>query len=142
FAEYCEHIRKKYRAVPGFITQNLPALLGRLRAWGISEVVVCASINKIGYLMCPGVPAYQEALAANDPSAYQVIAMSTLASGAIPPREAYEYVNSLNVQSVVFGASSRRHIEETVRLIEARAAERLDPAPAGGARLEPRGGAR
>ena len=55
---------------------------------------------------------------ANDPAAYQIMAMSTLASGAIPGREAYEFVNKLNVQSVVFGASSRKHVEETVHLID------------------------
>jgi len=118
FAEYCAHIRKKYRALPGFITQNMPDLLARLREWGISDVVVCTSINKIGYLMCPSVGAYRDALAVNDPNDYQIMAMSTLASGAIPAPEAYEFVNGLNVQSVVFGASSRRHVEETVRLID------------------------
>ena len=118
FLAYCEHIRKKYRAVPGFITQNMPDLLLRLRQWSISEVVVCTSINKIGYLMSPSVAAYEQSLAANDPAAYQIMAMSTLASGAIPGREAYEFVNKLNVQSVVFGASSKKHVEETVHLID------------------------
>jgi hypothetical protein len=129
FAAYCEHIRKKYRALPGFITQNMPALLSRLREWGISDVVVCTSINKIGYLMSPGIDAYRDALAANDRAAYQIMAMSTLASGAIPAREAYQFVNALDVQSVVFGASSKKHIEETVRLID----------PAGAAAGAPRG---
>ena len=32
-------------------------------------------------------------------------------------KEAYEFVNKQNVQSVVFGASSKKHIEETVNLI-------------------------
>jgi len=118
FYEYCEHVRKQYRAMPGFITQNMPALLAALRQWGISGVVICTSINKIGYLMSPGVDAYKEALAANQPSAYQIMAMSTLASGALPAREAYEFINGLSVQSVVFGASSKKNIEETVRLIE------------------------
>jgi hypothetical protein len=118
FHEYCEHVRKKYRAIPGFITQNMPDLLLRLRQWGISEVVVCTSINKIGYLMSPNVATYEDALTRNDPAAYQIMAMSTLASGAIPARDAYAFVNQLNVQSVVFGASSRKHVEETVRLID------------------------
>jgi hypothetical protein len=117
FAGYCEHVRRKYQALPGLITQNLPRLRTQLRDWGITEVVICTSINKLGYLMSPGVAAYEEALAANDPRDYQIMAMSTLASGAIPAVEAYRYVNALNVQSVVFGASSRRHIEETVGLI-------------------------
>lgn len=117
FREYCGHIVEKYHALPGFITQNMPALRTALGRWGISQVVICTSINKIGYLMSPGVDAYREALAANEPSAYPIMAMSTLASGALPAREAYEFVNALNVQSVVFGASSRKNIEETMRLI-------------------------
>jgi hypothetical protein len=44
--------------------------------------------------------------------------MSTLASGAIPAIEAYEFINQQNVQSVVFGASSERHIKETLNLIK------------------------
>jgi hypothetical protein len=115
--EYCEHIRRKYNALPGLITQNMPHLRERLQQWGISDVVICTSINKIGYLMSPNVAAYQQALAVNDPQRYQIMAMSTLASGAVPAREAYEFVNGLNIQSVVFGASSRKHIEETMSLI-------------------------
>jgi hypothetical protein len=120
FRGYCEHIREKYRAAPGFITQNLPALSKALRLWGISDVVICTSINKIGYLMSPGVDAYRQVIDLNVPGSYQIMAMSTLASGAIPAAEAYEFVNGLNIQSVVFGASSRKNIEETVRLIGAR----------------------
>jgi hypothetical protein len=124
FYEYCEHIRNKYGALPGLITQNLPRLREQLQRWDISGLVICTSINKIGYLMSPNLAAYQQTLAANDRHAYQVMAMSTLASGAIPATEAYEFVNALNVQSVVFGASSRKHIEETVRLIRPAGASR------------------
>ena len=48
-----------------------------------------------------------------------MIAMSILASGAIKPKEAVEYVcQQPNIRSIVFGASSRQHIEETKQLIE------------------------
>ena len=117
FVEYCKHIRKKYGALPGFITQNMPFLRQRLAEWGIGDVVICTSINKIGYLMSPGREAYEAVLAANDPAQYQIMAMSTLASGAVPPAEAYDYINRLNIQSVVFGASSRGNIESSVRAI-------------------------
>jgi hypothetical protein len=121
FHEYCEHVRRKYRALPGLITQNMPRLREQLRLWGITEVVICTSINKLGYLMSPDRESYEQALAHNDPRAYQIMAMSTLASGAVPAAAAYEYVNGLNLQSVVFGASSRKHIEETMALIRLRA---------------------
>lgn len=117
FVAYCDYIRKKYGVIPGFITMNLPFMLDCFKEWGIEEVVICSSINKIGYFMQPSKDAYDDAIRNNDPEKYQLMAMSTLASGAIRAMEAYEYINSLNLQSVVFGASSERNIRETVSLI-------------------------
>ena len=117
FQGYCDHIRKKYKAIPGFITLNLPFLMERLKEWGIEDVVICSSINKIGFTMNPSMDAYLETIKNNDPSKYQLMAMSTLASGAIKPAEAYEFINGLNLQSVVFGASSEKNIKSTLELI-------------------------
>ena len=117
FYEYCQHVRKKYNAIPGLITQNMPLLKSKLEEWGIEEVVICSSFNKIGYLMSPNVNSYVEAIKNNDDNKYQLMAMSTMASGAVPVKEAYEFVNKQNLQSVVFGASSKKHIQETVSLI-------------------------
>ncbi len=117
FIAYCEYIRQRFGAWPGLITQNLPFLRAKLREWGIEGVVICASVNKIGYLMSPGVAEYEADLAANDGAKYPVMAMSTLASGAIPAPEAYDYLNRLNIQSMVFGASSPGNIGQTVSLI-------------------------
>lgn len=118
FEEYCDHIRKEYKAIPGFITQNLPYLKIKCKEWGIKEIALCSSINKIGYLMSPNREAYENVLKENNASEYQILAMSTLASGAIPAKEAYEYINQLKIQSIVFGASSEKHIRETVNLIK------------------------
>lgn len=117
FYEYCQYVRKKYKVLPGLITQNMPVLKAKLELWGIEEVVICSSFNKIGYLMSPGVDSYIQTTLNNDHSKYQLMAMSTLASGAIPAKEAYEFINRQNIQSVVFGASSKKHIDETVSLI-------------------------
>jgi hypothetical protein len=117
FYEFCEHIRKKYNALPGLITQNMPLLKSKLEEWGITEVVICSSFNKIGYLMSPDRDSYINAANSNDASKYQLIAMSTMASGAIPAKEAYEFINQQKIQSVVFGASSKGHIVETLKLI-------------------------
>lgn len=122
FIEYCEHIRRRYKALPGLISQNMPHLLYKLNEWDIKEVVVCSSFNKIGYLMSPDVNSYIEASKANNPADYQLMAMSTLASGAIPAKEAYEFINQQKIQSVVFGASSKGHIDETVKLINLKSA--------------------
>ncbi len=118
FYEYCEFVRKRYKIIPGLITQNLPFLKARLKEWGISEVIICSSINKIGYLMSPDVKAYVECIRNNDVEKYQIMAMSTLASGAVPAKEAYEFINDLPIQSVVFGASQEKNIRETVHLIQ------------------------
>ena len=118
FQEYCRYIRKKYNVLPGFITQNMPILKAKLELWGIEEVIICSSFNKIGYLMSPNIESYIDAAENNDPSKYQLMAMSTLASGAIPPKEAYEFINCQKIQSVVFGASSKGHIEDTVQLVQ------------------------
>jgi hypothetical protein len=118
FIEYCEYIRYKYKAIPGLITQNLPYLLGKLKQWDIRELAICSSFNRIGYLMSPDVLSYTEIVKNNDPYTYQLMAMSTLASGAIPANEAYQFINEQNLQSIVFGASSKEHIEETIKLIK------------------------
>jgi predicted aldo/keto reductase-like oxidoreductase len=44
--------------------------------------------------------------------------MQVLAGGAVSPREAIEYVCSLpNIESILFGASSKSNIYETTSLI-------------------------
>lgn len=118
FVAYCEHIKKRYGALPGLITQNLPRLRSKLIEWGIEDVVICASINKIGYLMSPGTAEYEAVIEENDGGKYPLMAMSTLASGAIKPEDAYAYINAQNIQSVVFGASSPGNIRHTVSLID------------------------
>ena len=45
------------------------------------------------------------------------MAMSTPTSGAIHTIEAFEFINKQNIQSVVFGASTKDHIEHTVSLL-------------------------
>ena len=117
FEEYCLYIKEKYKTMPGFITANMPVLYDRLVKWGLEEIVICTSFNKIGYQMSPDIESYLEVLRNNDPRKYQIMAMSTLASGAIPAKKAFEFINSTHVQSIVFGASSREHIQETVNLI-------------------------
>jgi len=117
FEGYCNYIKSKYKVLPGLITQNMPRLLEKLKEWQIEEVVVCSSFNEIGYLMSPDIESYINAAAQNDPSKYQLMAMSTLASGAIKARDAYAFINAQPIQSVVFGASSLKNIQETMSLI-------------------------
>ena len=51
---------------------------------------------------------------------FRPVAMQVLAAGALSPKEAIEYLGQFpKIESVLFGASSKAHIEETKLLIEA-----------------------
>ena len=111
---YYYYIKEKYNAEAGFITMNLPRLLNALEEVGIENPIICASINKVNFRMSGGKALYEEVLATRN---VRVVAMQVLAAGAIPPKEAIEYVCGLpNVESILFGASSKNNIEETVSL--------------------------
>ena len=115
-AAFDRYIREKYLAEAGFITMNLPLLVDTLERVGVRNPIVCANINKIGFRMSGGIEAYRDVLRSGR---CRPIAMSILASGAIPPREAIEWVCGLEgLESVVFGASSPRNILQTKQLIE------------------------
>ncbi len=116
FRIFAEHVRRRYDAEPGFITMNLPALLDVLDELGIDNPIVCSNINKIGFRMSGGVDEYQRVLRGRT---FRAVAMSVYASGAIAPREALEWVRAQpNIESIVFGASSRRNIASTKGLVD------------------------
>jgi hypothetical protein len=115
FATFANYVKRRYRAEAGFFTMNLPKLLEALHSAGVENPIVCANVNKAGFRMSGGIEGYREA-AAKYPA--RVIAMSVFASGGISAREAIEWVtNEPYVESIVFGASSRANIENTVALI-------------------------
>jgi hypothetical protein len=116
FAVFSDHVRAKYNAEPGFITMNLPLLLDVLDDLKIDNPIVCSNINKLGFRMCGGLGAYEEALRERR---FRAIAMSVFASGAIPASEAISWVCAQpNVEAIVFGASSRSNIRSTKGLVD------------------------
>ena len=116
FRIFHDHVRARYGAEPGYITMNVPRLLDVLDKLGIDNPIVCANVNKIGFRMCGGMKAYEEAIAHRR---FRPVAMSVLASGAISPREAIEYVCAQpRIESIVFGASGRANIRQTKALID------------------------
>lgn len=116
FQIFASCVRSQYGAEPGFITMNAPLLLRRLTQLGMVNPIICANINKIGFRMCGGMEAYEQLCTEGS---CRLIAMSVFASGALPPREALEYVcRKPRVESIVFGASSRRNIVHTKKLID------------------------
>lgn len=116
FLEFVSYARRQHGVDAGFITMNLPALSTYLQASGIERPLLCASFNSSGYLMNPSRESYEAAVRRGD---QRFIAMSVFASGAVPPGRAAEYVQEFdNVEAVLFGASTREHIEETVDLFQ------------------------
>ena len=116
FRVFAAHVKERYDAEPGFITMNLPRLVDLLDEVGIENPIVCANINKIAFRMCGGKDAYERAIATRR---FRPIAMSVFASGALPAREALEYVcRQKAIQSIVFGASSRSNIRNTRQLVQ------------------------
>ena len=115
FRIFADHVRRKYNAEAGFITMNLPRLLDVLDELGLDNPIICSNINKIGFRMCGGIDLYEKTIATRK---FRPIAMSVLASGALRPREAIEYVaRQKKIESIVFGASSRANIKQTRQLI-------------------------
>lgn len=116
FRIFAHCVRERYGAEPGFITMNAPRLLQTLDKLGIRDPIICANINKIGFRMCGGMDAYDALIASGR---CRLIAMSVFASGALPAREALEYVcQRPGIESIVFGASSRHNIVQTKQLID------------------------
>src|SRR5690554_3326457 len=97
---------------------NMHLLLDVLNSLGIENPIICSSINKIGFRMSGGIELYERYLTERT---FRPIAMQVLAAGALRPKEAIEYLSKFaHIESVLFGASSKAHIEETKILIESR----------------------
>lgn len=110
-----DYVQKKYNAEAGFITMNMPKLLDALEGAGIENPIICSSINKAGFRMSGGKEIYEKTLSTRK---LRAIAMQVLGGGAISPKAAIEYVCSLpNIESILFGASSKGNIESTASYI-------------------------
>ena len=116
FRIFAAHVQNRYAAEPGFITMNAPMLLDVLEEVGLVNPIICSNINKVGFRMSGGFEAYDTLLRERK---FRAIAMSVFASGAIPPREAIEWICAQdNIQAIVFGASSRQNIRSTRELVD------------------------
>lgn len=118
FRIFHDHVKERYGAEPAYITMNMPMLLDTLESVGIENPIICSNINKIGFRTCGGLELYEKTLRERK---LRAVAMSVYASGAIPPAEALDWVCGLpNLESIVFGASSRGNIRSTRELVEQR----------------------
>ena len=115
FSEFAKYVKSKYGAEPGFITMNLPMLTTVLEDAGMANPIICASINKIGFRVSGGMDQYREVLKTRK---VRAVAMQVYAAGALRPKEALEYVCGIDgIESILFGASTKDHIEQTYNLI-------------------------
>ncbi|MEO8768976.1 MAG: hypothetical protein ABI402_02790 [Ferruginibacter sp.] len=111
-----DYVKKKYNVEPAYITMNMPMLLNVLESVGIENPIICSSINKVGFRMSGGMALYEKTLATRK---VRAVAMQVLGGGAIPAKEAIQYVCELpNVESILFGASSKGNIVQTVNYIK------------------------
>jgi hypothetical protein len=116
FEFFAEYIERKYRVMPGFGTLNLPMLMNKLNRCGITDALIMASFNKKGLYMNPTRESYEEYVAKFD---FPLLAMGVLASGALKPKEAFDYVFSQKPDaSIIIGASSKNHLEESINLLK------------------------
>ena len=94
----------------------MPRMVDLCERLGIENPIICSSINKIGFRMSGSIEEYEEYL--NSDRKFRPMAMQCLAAGALKPDEAMEYVTRFpKIESVLFGASSRAHIQQTKDLI-------------------------
>jgi hypothetical protein len=113
--EFHDHVKKAHGAEAGFFSMNLPRLAAALKSAGVDTPIVCCNYNKIGFRMSGGIEAYDAVLRSGE---VRIVAMSVLASGAIPAEEAIKWIGERReIESIVFGASSRGNIRQTVDLI-------------------------
>jgi len=113
---YHDYIIKKYNAEPGYITMNMPALLNMLEEIGISNPIICSSINIDGFRMSGGKALYENTLKTKN---VRGVAMQVLSGGVANPEKSIEYVCSLpKIESILFGASSKENIINTISLIK------------------------
>ncbi|KPL20676.1 MAG: hypothetical protein AMJ75_11425 [Phycisphaerae bacterium SM1_79] len=116
FTEFATYVEQKYNTRAGFMTLNMPRMVEFLQQCGIDKPIVCFAMNKVGFQMNPDIASYERALQTNS---FQAMVMSIMAAGAVPPKEAIEYVTGFkNIKSLVFGASTKAHVKGTKELMD------------------------
>jgi hypothetical protein len=117
FNSHIEFI-KGLKITPGFETRNFTYLVNKFKEWGIdlSDVVVVAPFNKIGFQMTPSRIECEKVLELLPKP--NVIAISILAAGYLKLEEAIEYVKNLpNIRGLAVGVSKEQHAKETFKAL-------------------------
>ena len=106
---FIERIKDKYQVKPGLVTKNLPRLIKSLEEGNIEIPTIMTSFNPIGYQMNPSKIECERQI-----SKTKIIAMNVLAAGYVKPRESFDYLSKLELNSVVVGMSTKEHAQETI----------------------------
>jgi len=109
----------KHGIMPGFNTRNFPYLVKRFKEWSIdlTQTLIATPFNKVGFQMNPSKAECEQTL--KDMPKPNVFAISILAAGYVPTREAVEYVAGLpNIKGVSIGVSKEKHAVETFKLLK------------------------
>lgn len=110
---FTDHVEKQYGVKPGLVTLNFPKTVNALKNWNIEIPVIMTSFNPIGYQMNPSKDDCENFL-----SEANVVAMNILAGGFLKPKESFEYISKLDINSVVLGMSSKEHAKETIEIFQ------------------------
>ena len=115
FPIFADHVASRYGAEPGFITMNLPRLLDVLDHAGIENPIVCANINKIGFRMSRRRRRLHETLGRQARGRRDVGVRLRRHPAAGGDRVG---VRAADIESIVFGASSRTNIRNTKSIVD------------------------
>jgi len=110
---FTDHVEKQYGVKPGLVTLNFPKTVNALKNWNIEIPAIMTSFNPIGYQMNPSKDDCENFL-----SEANVVAMNILAGGFLKPKESFEYISKLDINSVVLGMSTKEHAKETIEIFQ------------------------
>lgn len=118
FEEYIDFVNNKLKLKPGFITLNFELYKNSFEKWNLKPGVVMTPINPKGFDMNPSKTKVESALKQYKG---QIIAMNILGGGAFSPRDVQPYLTSFeNINHCVIGASSEKHLKETMEVFKSK----------------------
>jgi len=116
FEEFRRFFESVLGALVGLETRNICKLLRFIERHNIKAPYVMTPLNKLGYQMAPS-RAEAERCIEELSSTSKIIAINILASGALTPREALEYLRRFKIYAVAIGTSKPWRAREVFGLL-------------------------
>jgi hypothetical protein len=112
FNVYFDHVLKKHRTIPAFMSTNLPTHVAKMKEYGLPSLPVMTAINRMGLYVHPGVDEFIATARAERP---RIVAMTVLACGGLTPKDAFQFLATVpSVESVTVGASTPQHVRDVL----------------------------